>query len=78
MTTAERRPAAPRGQSLKSRSDALADVLPFFRLCPEAAMVATILRETAELSDDEFRARCRRVIREGDHGGNVVREILKA
>jgi len=59
------------------RLRALERLLPFFRLCADAELVGVVLEETADIPTPEFERRCLRVLRDGDHGGNILREIRK-
>lgn len=59
------------------RLRALERLLPFFRLAPDADLVAVVLDETADIPTPEFVRRCKWVLREGEHGGNLLRELRK-
>lgn len=60
-----------------ARVPILAELLPFYRLCPDDSLVATVIVATIHLDDDVFALACRRALTRGDHR-NPIREILEA
>jgi len=56
------------------RRELLADLLPFFRLCADDALVVTVLRETADLADDDFERAAKAALR-GDTQGNPIERL---
>lgn len=58
------------------RVQALATVLPFFRLCMDDELVGLILSETESIPSDEFGRRIVHVRRHGDHAGNIIVQLL--
>lgn len=65
-------------ESLARRLKSLERVLPFFRHCPDDALMATVVEETSEIeADDDFDTACREAVRRGRHAENVVRELIR-
>lgn len=70
---AKRRPKGDREARLAS----VVAVLQFFRICPDEDVVGRILAALDDLPLADFRRGCDRAIVEGEHGGNVIREIRR-
>ena len=61
----------------RTRVEALESLLPFFRLHADEALIATVVRETADLDDEAFFAGCDGALRAGRHEGNVIAELRR-